>query len=88
MSNSLDTMTLDELRALETTRYGLYVDRCDHAGKDDALLAEYDEVRLEIDRRLKGEQPRQPIDVGAPDDGNADAVKPWISTLAVDRTVG
>jgi hypothetical protein len=48
---NLSQMTLDELMALETLRYGRYVDWYDHAGFDAGLKAEFDEVRNEIEKR-------------------------------------
>jgi Circularly permutated YpsA SLOG family len=44
-ATSMDQMTLDELKTLETARYGRYVDQYDHAGMDAALRADLDEVR-------------------------------------------
>jgi hypothetical protein len=49
--STLDKMTLEELRALETERYGRYVDWYDHAGMDAGLWAELDEVRSEVEKR-------------------------------------
>jgi hypothetical protein len=49
--STLDQTTMDELMALETERYGRYVDQYDHAGVDAALKADYDNVRNEIEKR-------------------------------------
>ena len=48
---NVSQMTMDELRTLETERYGRYADQYDHAGMDAGLRADFDEVRNEIDKR-------------------------------------
>jgi hypothetical protein len=52
---TLDGMTLDELRALETERFGQYEDQYYHAGFDAALWVGYFEVVTEIHNRLRRE---------------------------------
>jgi hypothetical protein len=49
---SLNRMTLDKLKALETARYACYVDWYDYAGMDLELREQLDEVRIEIEKRL------------------------------------
>ena len=51
--SALDQMTLDQLKTLEIIRYNRYVDQYDHAGMDDTLRADLDEVRNEIQKRIR-----------------------------------
>jgi hypothetical protein len=50
---TLAQMTLDELKMLETIRFRRYTDHYNHAGMDAVLRADFDEVRNEIEKRLK-----------------------------------
>lgn len=49
---TLDGMTIAELRALETERFGQYEDQYDHGGHDAALRVGYFEIATEIRKRL------------------------------------
>jgi hypothetical protein len=50
---TLDEMTLDELRALETERFGQYEDQYNHASHEAALPVRYFEIVAVICDRLR-----------------------------------
>jgi hypothetical protein len=58
---TLDGMTLDELRELESERFWQYEDRYNAAGYDAALRVGYVEVATEIRKRLR----RVPVECAA-----------------------